>query len=233
MNMSKLSKSDQTREKILTVGWDLFQKKGFEQSSMRDIAQTAGVATGATYYYFKRKEDLVLELYKRIQRECEKQTEQIISKTKSFEKRFYDVIQLNLKQLSPYRKLILVLAENSMNFKNSISPFSIENEKIRANAIENVKKVIKGSNIKVHSSLLNILPTVLWLYEMAIILLWIYDSSASQKKTQQFLKLSLKFICILLKISLFPIPGKKGILQMIQSITSMATDIIQYSYRKS
>ena len=231
--MSKLSKSDQTREKILTVGWSLFQKKGFEQSSMRDIAQTAGVATGATYYYFKRKEDLVLELYKRTQKECEKQTEHIISKTKNFEKRLYDVIQLNLKQLSPYRKLILVLAENSMNFKNSISPFSIENKKIRANAIENVKKIIKGSNIKVHSSLLNILPTVLWLYEMAIILLWIYDSSASQKKTQNFLKLSLKFICILLKISLLPIPGKQGILQMIQNIISMATDIIQYSYKKS
>ena len=231
--MSKLSKSDQTREKILTVGWSLFQKKGFEQSSMRDIAQTAGVATGAAYYYFKRKEDLVLELYKRIQTECEKQTEHIISKTKSFEKQFYDVIQLNLKQLSPYRKLILVLAENSMNFRNSISPFSIENEKIRVNAIANVEKIIKGSDIKVHSSLLNILPTILWLYEMAIILLWIYDSSANQKKTQKFLKLSLKFICILLKISLLPIPGKKGILQMIQNITVMATDIIQQNYKHS
>ena len=231
--MSKLSKSDQTREKILTVGWSLFQKKGFEQSSMRDIAQTAGVATGAAYYYFKRKEDIVLELYKRVQGECEKQTEQVIAKTKSFEKRFYDVIQLNLKQLSPYRKLMLVLAENSMNFKNSVSPFSVENTEIRISAVENVRKIIKGSNIKVHSSLLNILPTVLWLYEMAIVLLWTYDSSAHQKKTQQFLKLSLKFICILLKVSLLPVPGKKGILQMVQSITSMATDIIQRSYRKS
>ena len=231
--MSKLSKSDQTREKILKVGWSLFQKKGFEQSSMRDIAQTAGVATGAAYYYFKKKEDLVLELYKRIQKECEKQTEQVVAKTKSFEKRFYDVIQLNLKQLNPYRKLMLVLAENSMNFKNSISPFSIENTEIRTSAIENIHKIIKGSNIKVHPSLLNLLPTVLWLYEMAIVLLWTYDSSTHQKKTQHFLKLSLKLICILLKISLLPIPGKKGILQMVQSITSMATDIIQRGYKKS
>ena len=227
-----MSKSEQTKEKILTVGWSLFQKKGFEQSSMRDIAQTAGVATGAAYYYFKRKEDLVLELYKRVQAECEKQTEQVIAKTKSFEKRLYDVIQLNLKQLSPYRKLMLVLAENSMNFKNSVSPFSVENKKIRTSAIENINKIIQGSNIKVHSSLLNILPTVLWLYEMAIVLLWTYDSSTYQKKTQQFIKLSLKLICILLKISLLPIPGKKGILQMVQSITLMATDIIQRSYKK-
>ena len=231
--MSKLSKSDQTREKILTVGWNLFQKKGFEQSSMREIAKTADVATGAAYYYFKRKEDLVLELYKRIQNECEEQTEQVILKTKDFEKRFYNIIQLILKQLQPYRKLILVLAENSMNINNSISPFSTENKEIRTSAINIINKIIKGSNIKVHSSLLKILPMALWMYEMSIVLLWAYDSSANQKKTQQFFKLSLKLICILMKVSLLPVPGKKNILKMVQDIAFMATGIIQQSYKKS
>ena len=231
--MKKLSKAYHTKEKILTSGWNLFQKKGFEQTSMRDIAHTAQVATGAAYYYFNQKEDIVLELYTRIQNECEIQIEKIILKTKDFEKRFYDIVQLTLKQLQPYRKIVRVVAEKSMNMTHSISPFSTENKDIRNRAIKIMNKVIKSSNIKVHSSLLSILPTILWLYQMAIILLWIYDSSINQKKTQQILKMSLKVVCILLKISTLPVPGKQNLLRMVNNISVMSVDIIEKIYKRS
>ena len=34
---------------------DLFQERGFAEATMREIARKAGVATGAAYYYFPRR----------------------------------------------------------------------------------------------------------------------------------------------------------------------------------
>ena len=58
-----MQKSEETRQKILTAALVLFRTQGFEKSTMRDVAQRAGVATGAAYYYFDSKDALVLAFY--------------------------------------------------------------------------------------------------------------------------------------------------------------------------
>ena len=60
------AKAEETRERILDAALALFRDKGFAQTSMRDIADAAGVATGAAYYYYRSKEDLVLAFYNRV-----------------------------------------------------------------------------------------------------------------------------------------------------------------------
>ena len=53
-------KAEETRRRILAAALDLFQERGFAETTMRDIARNAGVATGAAYYYFPSKEHLFL-----------------------------------------------------------------------------------------------------------------------------------------------------------------------------
>ncbi len=54
-------KSEETRERILNAALKLFRDRGFEAATMRDIAEEAGVATGAAYYYFPSKDAIVME----------------------------------------------------------------------------------------------------------------------------------------------------------------------------
>ena len=49
---------------ILEAAMDLFSERGFETTSVQDIAQTAGIAKGTVYLYFKSKEDLVQQVYR-------------------------------------------------------------------------------------------------------------------------------------------------------------------------
>jgi AcrR family transcriptional regulator len=48
------------RRQVLTVASELFAAKGFEATSIRDIATAAGMMSGSLYYHFASKEDLYI-----------------------------------------------------------------------------------------------------------------------------------------------------------------------------
>jgi AcrR family transcriptional regulator len=51
-----------TREKILAAARQLFAEHGYEASTIRDIAKTAGMSTGAVFASFTDKSDLFTEI---------------------------------------------------------------------------------------------------------------------------------------------------------------------------
>jgi AcrR family transcriptional regulator len=48
-----------TRERIKEVALELFTEHGYEQTSLREIAERLGVTKAALYYHFKSKEEIV------------------------------------------------------------------------------------------------------------------------------------------------------------------------------
>jgi AcrR family transcriptional regulator len=54
----KTTRADARRRKVLTVASDLFATKGFEATSMRDVATAVGMMSGSLYYHFASKEDM-------------------------------------------------------------------------------------------------------------------------------------------------------------------------------
>ena len=61
MNKRQTS-AQETRRKLVTAGLELIKEKGFDAINVEDITKKAGVAKGTFYTYFKRKEDIVLEI---------------------------------------------------------------------------------------------------------------------------------------------------------------------------
>lgn len=52
--------STDTREKILQAAFTVLSREGYENASIKDIAEQAGVAQGLVHYYYKSKQLLVL-----------------------------------------------------------------------------------------------------------------------------------------------------------------------------
>ena len=50
------------RSRIQTVALDLFDKEGFENVSVEEIAQNAGCSVGNIYHYFKSKDELAIQV---------------------------------------------------------------------------------------------------------------------------------------------------------------------------
>ena len=55
-----------TRERILDVALDLFIEKGFDGTSLREIAEQLGVTKAALYYHFASKDDILMALHMRL-----------------------------------------------------------------------------------------------------------------------------------------------------------------------
>jgi AcrR family transcriptional regulator len=49
-----------TREKILQAAFTVLSREGYENTSIKEIAEEAGVAQGLVHYHFKSKQQLVL-----------------------------------------------------------------------------------------------------------------------------------------------------------------------------
>src|SRR5437899_1342441 len=50
------------REKILQAAFTVLAREGYENTSIKDIAEEAGVAQGLVHYHYKSKQQLVLEV---------------------------------------------------------------------------------------------------------------------------------------------------------------------------
>lgn len=57
--MTKKYNSQATIETILSVSARLFLEKGFNTTSMQDIAETAGISKGAIYHHFQSKNEII------------------------------------------------------------------------------------------------------------------------------------------------------------------------------
>jgi AcrR family transcriptional regulator len=55
-----------TRDRILDVALDLFVGKGFDGTSLREIAAQLGITKAAIYYHFSSKEDILMALHLRL-----------------------------------------------------------------------------------------------------------------------------------------------------------------------
>lgn len=59
MILTKKYNSQETIETILTVAAKLFLEKGFDRTSMSDIAKAAGISKGAIYHHFQSKDEII------------------------------------------------------------------------------------------------------------------------------------------------------------------------------
>ena len=58
-----MSSEESTRKSILKSAYNLFVERGFEGSSMRDIAERAGIKASSIYNHFDNKEQIFKEVF--------------------------------------------------------------------------------------------------------------------------------------------------------------------------
>ena len=158
---------------------------------MRDIAAKAGVALGGAYYYFSAKDAIVLAFYRQMQESSHEAILEALAGRKKLRDRIRCVLEKRLELLEPNRKFCAALLRHAPDSADPLSPFSEESRPIREHAIEHMRIAVEGSDVKVPSDLKPRLPYLLWLYQMALIMFWLYDRSPGQERTRRLMEKSL------------------------------------------
>jgi len=213
-------RAEDTRRRIYESALKLFREKGFEQTTMRDIAASADVALGAAYYYYSAKEAIVLAFYQEMQESSQEAILEAMSQHKKLKDRIRCVLEKRLELLAPNRKFCDALFRHAPDTDDPLSPFSAETRPIRERAIEHLRIALEGGEIKAPADLKPQLPYLLWLYQMAIILFWLYDRSPRQERTEKLIEKSLGLLINLLRLSSLPLmkPLRKAALEMVETV---------------
>src|ERR1700757_1855380 len=212
-------RAEDTRRKIYQTAMELFREKGFEETKRAPIAAKAGVALGGAYYYFSSKDAIVLAFYREMQENSNEPVLAALTGRKKLKERIRIVLDQRLKLLQPNRKFCAALFRHAPDSADPLSPFSEQTRLIRDGAIEHLRIALEGSDAKVPSDLKPRLPYLLWLYQMALIMFWLYDRSPNQERTERLLHKSLGLLVNLLRISNLPLmkPLRKTALELVET----------------
>jgi AcrR family transcriptional regulator len=213
-------KAEETRERILDAALKLFRERGFDATTMRDIAAAAGVATGAAYYYFRSKEEMVMAFYVRTAEEARDIIPAEIERSRDLRKRIQSIIDLKLQQFEQHRRLMVALVRIGIDPQHPLSPFGEETQTMRDESIEFFRLAITDAKPSVPKDLAADLPRLLWLYLMGVILFWIFDESRGQRKTRVLLDGTLDLVVRLIQISSLPMMGplRKKLLGIVRAV---------------
>src|SRR5579864_8228424 len=215
-------RAEDTRRRIYEAAMDLFREKGFEQTTMRDIAAKAGVALGAAYYYFSSKEAIVLAFYQEMQEHGHQVTIEAMSAHRKLRDRIQIVLEKRFELLEPNLKFLGALFKHSPDADDPLSPFSEDTRSIREKAIELFRVAVEGGNVKVPPDVMPHLPRLLWLYQLSLILFWIYDHSAGKTRTKLLMEKSLALVVNLVRLSGLPLvrPLRKSALDLLNVVAA-------------
>jgi AcrR family transcriptional regulator len=213
------AKAEETRDRILDAALRLFRERGFEQTTMRDVAAEAGVATGAAYYYYRSKEDLVMAFYLRTDEEAREAFEKAIAASKDLKKRVRGLIEVKLAQFTEHRQLLAALLKAGVDPRAPLSPFGSETKEVRDENIAWFARAIDGSDVTIPKDVAADVPRLLWLYHMGLVYFWIIDESPEQRRTRRMLDATLELVIQLLKISSLPLMGplRKRVLKVLRA----------------
>ena len=198
------AKSAETRARILDAAMELFRRQGFEETTMREIAAEAGVATGAAYYYFDSKDAIALAFYDQSQQELEPLIEEALAGAKHLKDRLGELLEAKLKYFEPNRRLLGALAAHA-DPEHALSPFSARTREIRERDMRSFARALDSSGVRITRDLEPHLPRILWMYQMGLILFWIYDRSAAQQRTRTLIRKSAAIVERLVKLAGFPL----------------------------
>lgn len=177
------STGERTRELILQKALDLFREQGFEEATMRDIALSAKVATGAAYYYFPSKEAIVAAYYDEVQRLHAARVQEALAGKEGLGPRLACVMHLKLDILWEDRRFLGALFRYSGEPGHPLSVFGKATQAQREQSMEIFREALAGAEIS--EELKEVLPWGIWLLHLGMILYFIHDESEGQGRTHR------------------------------------------------
>lgn len=186
--------SRDTRLLIVDTALRLFAENGYNGTTMRAIAQEAGVSVGNAYYYFQSKEHLIQGFYDRIAELHTQACADVFAQTTDFGERLRGVLLAWVAVAEPFHEFGKQFFVNAADPGSPLSPFSAESGPIRDATIALFHEVVEGSDMKLDPELRPELPRMLWLFLMGVVLFWVHDQTPRQARTRLLVNRSVPLI---------------------------------------
>ena len=222
--LPKTRRGETSRAVILGAALDLFQEKGYEATTMRAIADRAGVSLGGSYHYFPSKEHLVLEFYRHTHELHAAAIAPLLAREKDLTVRLRGTIRGVVVTCEPFHAVAGSIFSTVANPSSPLNPFGGAAKPLRDEVVALYGEVVRGSDARIPADIVELLPVTLWLYQMAILYFWIFDRSPGRLRTLEVIDETSELIVRLLGLANLPVlrGSRRRILGLVRSIVGQA-----------
>jgi AcrR family transcriptional regulator len=208
--------SEETRRQILDTGLVLFREKGFDSTTIREIAAKAGLSLGAAYYYFNSKEAIVAAYYDYVQTQHLQRARQAFETAKTFKQRLLAAYHTKIDVMEGDERLLRALFRFGGDPDHPLSWFGPASREQRRLSVAVFEEAL--GNEKLPEDVRGGAPTLLWTLHMGVLLYFLYDSSPSHRRTRKLIDASVDFVVDAKRIATLPLmrPVRRRVLAILQ-----------------
>jgi AcrR family transcriptional regulator len=203
MFKSTTAKGAATRDNILAIALALFREKGFDETTMREVALRAGLSLGAAYHYYPSKEAIVLAYYAHVQRRHIEAARAALATASGLQDRLAAVMHTKLDILAEDRRIMGALLRFTGDPAHPLSFLGQTARPIQLASISVFDEALEGAALP--PDLRRIAPTVFWALHMGILLYFLYDDSPEQARTRRLVDGAMSLVVRMLPVMRFPI----------------------------
>ena len=216
----RTKRGETSRAAIFNAALELFQERGYEATTMRVIADRAGVSLGSSYHYFPSKEHLVLEFYRHTHELHRGVIAQLLSRERDLGARLLGAVRAIVVTLEPYHAVAGSIFSTVANPTSPVNPFGSTAKSLRDEVIAMYAEVVRGSDARIPADVAAELPLLLWLYQMGILYFWIFDRSPGRLRTLEVIDQTTDLIVRLLSLANLPVlrGSRRRVLALIRGI---------------
>ncbi len=191
-------KKKQTRRRIVDSARNLFNDKGFEQATTRDIAEAAGIAAGTMFNYFPTKEALAMSIVCETLDQAGSEFEGRLRGDESLDEALFAHVAVGLRHLAPHRNYVGEVLEAAL------SPFAKDAvceqaQQLRVSHLETVRELIGSRGQPTTPSPSVVTMHLYWSLYLGVLSFWATDESTKQEDTLVVLDQSMRlFVASLL-----------------------------------
>jgi AcrR family transcriptional regulator len=222
--VARTRRGEQTRTAIFAAALDLFREHGYEATTMRAIAEHAGVSLGSSYHYFPSKSHLVLEFYRQVHARHVAACAPILARERDLTARLRGTIRAVVMTCEPFHDVSASIFSTVASPASALNAFGADSKPLREEVIELYADVVRGSDARLPADVEAELPRLLWLYQMGVLYFWMLDTSAGRLRTLEVVDETCELVVRLISVSNLP-PLRRSRQRLLALIRTIADEV--------
>ncbi|WAC66134.1 TetR family transcriptional regulator [Agrococcus sp. SL85] len=199
------TKRERTAARIREVAFEALRTDGWRDTTMRGIAERAGVAPGTIYTSMPSKEHLLVALYDEAVARIDERATPLLEGVRPFAARMRVVLGAMLDEIGPYHRVATETLGQAISIDAPTSPFGPASAPARERMTALLTRVVEDSDLVADRQLRAALPELLWTLVMAGMLAWASDRSTDQRRSRALVDQAVPMLDRALRITAVPL----------------------------
>jgi len=194
---------ERKRALIYDTALTLFRDKGFDATTMRDIAKAAGISLGSAYHYFPSKVAIVFAYYEEVQEAHERLLRKRLPGTEGLVERLALVFESKLELVRRDRLLLGAIGATLVQPGNELSAFSVEGRQFLERSVALFDSALEPLPASPQSR--RTLAFLLWVAHLGMMLRLVHDDSRGQTRSKALVSRALTMAVPMLQLAATPV----------------------------